>query len=266
MNDNLKQAAEWVRSSKALLIFSGAGISAESGIPTFRDDGGFWDKFPPDYFATWNGLIKTAIARPKQLAEFVQAVIEPIATAQPNAAHIAIAEAEKYLPITVITQNIDGLHQEAGSKIVYEIHGSILEVKEISGNKISSITRKELKTISQGISKAKESYFTHLHLFRDLGKLIGINQRGIYHPNVVLFGDLLSEPARTLAWEAVVKTDCLIQIGCSGVVYPASSIPDLAKRGGAKVICIDPNETTGGLWLKGTATEIVPRLFDEAFE
>src|SRR5262249_13626560 len=121
MSHQLARAADWIRSCTRLLIFTGAGISAESGIPTFRDDGGFWQQFPPEHFATWRGLLNTAAFRPRQFAEFLHAVIAPIASSRPNAAHLAIAAAENSLDIQIVTQNIDGLHQDAGSMCVYEI-------------------------------------------------------------------------------------------------------------------------------------------------
>ena len=104
-------------------------MSAESGIPTFRDDGGFWQRFPVEQFACWDGIVRTAIRRPRELAEFAYEVIEPIAGAQPNAGHLAIEQLERHTKVTVITQNIDGLHQAAGNTTVHEIHGSLSQIR-----------------------------------------------------------------------------------------------------------------------------------------
>src|SRR5262245_20836454 len=139
--DSLKQAAEQIRTARRLVVFTGAGVSAESGIPTFRDDDGFWQRFPPEQFARWDGLLQTAAVRPAQLAEFFQAVLEPIGTARPNAAHLTIANLERLTPVTVITQNVDGLHQAAGSSRVREVHGSFFQVVSLHGRAIRTLTR-----------------------------------------------------------------------------------------------------------------------------
>ena len=124
--DPMAQADDWLRRAGKVVVFTGAGASAESGVPTFRDDAGFWQEFAPEEFAHWKGLLATALVRPRRLAEFVYAVLGPIAAAEPNAGHRAIASLEKHANVTVVTQNIDGLHQEAGSRRVLEVHGSLL--------------------------------------------------------------------------------------------------------------------------------------------
>ena len=113
-------------------FFTGAGVSAESGVPTFRDQDGFWNRFPPARFAHWAGLERLIQEEPLLIAEFISEFVRPIVMAQPNAAHRAIADLEKLdKDVTVVTQNIDGLHQTAGSSHVVEIHGSLFEVIEV---------------------------------------------------------------------------------------------------------------------------------------
>src|SRR5262249_50413141 len=112
--DNLITATLALRKAKRVVVFTGAGISAESGIPTFRDSDGFWQRFPPERFASWSGLLQTALTNPRSVAEFVLNVIEPIAAAQPNAGHQAVAELARRVQTTVVTQNIDALHQASG--------------------------------------------------------------------------------------------------------------------------------------------------------
>src|SRR5215469_11640115 len=121
-----------LRKARRVVVFSGAGISADSGIPTFRDADGFWQRFPPERFATWGGLLDTALTEPRSVAEFVLNVVEPIAKAETNAGHLAVAQLDRRVETTVVTQNIDGLHQAAGSQDVLEIHGSLLEVVDAS--------------------------------------------------------------------------------------------------------------------------------------
>lgn len=267
LDAQLKEAAAWIKSAKQLLVFTGAGVSAESGIPTFRDDHGFWREFPPNYFATWNGLMATAIFRPRRFAAFVQAVIEPIADAQPNAAHIAVATAEQHLSITVVTQNIDGLHQEAGSTSVHEIHGSFLEITTRPGGRRSLIERRELRSIGSSLKRATRSFLVLPRVMIALRQIFGLGRRGIRHPNLVLFGDLLAEPAWTSALKAAQNADCVIQIGCSGLVWPAATLPARARAAGARIIAIDPQkvDVDSDIWLQGTAAEVVPKLFTAAF-
>lgn len=265
MDAQLLEAASWIRLARQLLVFTGAGISAESGIPTFRDDQGLWREFPPNQFATWNGLIATAVFRPRRFAAFVQAVIDPIANAQPNAAHVAIAAAEQHLTITVVTQNIDGLHQEAGSTCVHEVHGSFLEITTRPGRRRSLIERRELKVISSSLAKARLSSFVLPSAMRALRQVFGFGRHGIRYPNLVLFGDWLAEPAWSNALKAAQTADCVVQIGCSGIVWPAATLPDRARAAGAKIIAIDPTRADGDIWLQGKATEVVPMLFTAAF-
>src|SRR5262249_27101812 len=98
----LEEAAALLRRAKRLVVFTGAGVSAESNIPTFRNEGGLWTDFPPEQFARWPGLLKCAASNPRRLAEFLIAVFGPVAAARPNPAHAAIAELEAHLPTVVI--------------------------------------------------------------------------------------------------------------------------------------------------------------------
>ena len=151
--NSLSLAASWLRSAREVVVFTGAGVSAESGIPTFRDDEGFWQHFPVDEFATWKGLVRTAMRQPRRLAEFIHAVLQPIAAAKPNAGHRAIAEMEKHIGVTVVTQNIDNLHQEAGSTIVHEIHGSLFEVVTRRGRFVGLLLRRQLLQIAESLNR-----------------------------------------------------------------------------------------------------------------
>ena len=162
MSDPIAEAARRLRGSRRLLVFTGAGISAESGIPTFRDDEGFWNRFPPERYATWQGLVSTALRRPHEFAEFVHAVIEPIARAVPNAAHRALAAAEKHVPMVVATQNVDGLHQDAGSSVVHEIHGSFFEVVYRSGRRRRLLQRNDLLKVAEQLQRVRQIGRAHV--------------------------------------------------------------------------------------------------------
>src|SRR5947209_6807546 len=197
------KAVRWLRSAKKLVIFTGAGISAESGIPTFRDEGGFWRDFPPDQFATWRGLVKSAAVEPAKLIEFLLAVIEPIARAEPNPAHHAIVRLAQARSTTVITQNVDGLHQEAGSALVREIHGLFFEIANSGGSKLHRISRAELLQVVDRLKTVRRGPMKLLRLARAVRPILGLSARGIRRPNLVLFGDAMAEPQWSLAKEDV---------------------------------------------------------------
>jgi NAD-dependent deacetylase len=266
MDYDFEQAAEWVRSARELVVFTGAGISAESGIPTFRDNAGLWQEFPPEHFATWHGLLRTAVLRPREFTRFVHAVIEPIAKAAPSPAHRAIAEAEKHVRVTVITQNIDRLHQEAGSTIVHDIHGSLFEICTRGGRFRALVSRRDLQSTADSLRKASRGRCVLPRALFAMRHLIGIGLKGIYSPNLVMFGDAMAEPAWTKALDASRNCDCMIQIGCSGTVLPAASLPHEARASGARLISIDLDDAYGDISLTGRAAEIVPALFEKAFE
>lgn len=266
MDYQFQQAVEVLRASRHVVVFTGAGVSAESGIPTFRDDEGFWRRFPIDQFGNWKGLLKTAFTEPRRLAEYVSCVLGPIAEAEPNAAHRAIAEAgQSACRVTVVTQNIDGLHQRAGSNTVFEIHGTLFSKCGLRGEPRGELSVPQMQRASRRIAAAQYGLFPLLRLLLAMRPLLGVGLRGAYRPALVMFGDALAQPAWGLARRAVEDCDCLVQIGTSGVVYPAAALPDLAATVGAATIAIDPEPTSADLWLQGPASEIVPRLFGEAF-
>ncbi|QDV76143.1 SIR2 family NAD-dependent protein deacylase [Botrimarina mediterranea] len=266
MNEEFERAIEALRRAEHVVVFTGAGVSAESGIPTFRDDEGFWRRFPMDQFGTWRGLVRTAREEPKRLAEFVRCVIEPIAEAQPNAAHLAIAAAEASgVRLTVVTQNIDRLHQRAGSSTVFELHGSLYERCGGKRQPRGVVTTPQLQRICARLRKAERGWLPLLRTVLALRPILGIGLRGVYKPALVLFGDAMAQPAWSLSRRAAEGCDCLLQIGTSGVVYPAAMLPEDASLAGAKIISIDPEQQLADIWLKGTACEVVPRLFEAAF-
>jgi len=264
-SDPLKLAASYLRSAREVVVFTGAGVSAESGVPTFRDDEGFWQHFPVEQFATWNGLVNTAIRQPRRFAEFIHAVLQPIAVAKPNAAHRSIADLEKHVGVTVVTQNIDTLHQEAGSTIVHEIHGSLFEVVTRRGRFVQLLSRRELSQMADRLDRARRGVLVLPRTLLAIRPLAGLGFRGLHLPRIVLFNDAMAEPAWTKALEVVQRCDCMIQVGTSGMVMPAAMLPREAKAAGAKVITIDPNEGDGDIWLRGTAATVLPELVRTAF-
>lgn len=266
MTGNLTLAADILRNARHVAIFTGAGVSAESGIATFRDADGFWQRFPTEEFANWAGLLKVAALHPRRFAEFLLAVLEPVAVAQPNSAHHAIADLERHVNVTVMTQNIDGLHQAAGSTVVKEMHGTLFElVSATTGRFLRLIPREELWGIVAEIRAASESRLISVKLPAAIRPIFGPGEGGLHRPNLVLFGDAMAEPAWSQSLEAARECDVLLTVGTSGVVYPAATLPIEAKATGAMVIQIDPTEPGGDIWLQGTATQVVPELVRGAF-
>jgi NAD-dependent deacetylase len=254
-----------LRKAHRVVVFTGAGVSAESGIPTFRSADGFWQRFPPEQFARWNSLTRMLLTNRRRVAEFILNVLEPISLAEPNRGHLAIAEIERRVPTTVVTQNIDGLHQSAGSKNVCEIHGSLFEVVDIAtGKLVHRFERDDLIAISHSLRSYVDRRLSFLSLISALRRQYPFDWRNRNRPNLVLFGDSLAEPAWTRATEAITECDLLLSIGTSGFVYPAATLPARAEAAGATIVYIGP-QPNPGCWLEGSAAEILDKLVSAAF-
>lgn len=259
---SIDAVAPIVRDARHVVVFTGAGMSAESGIPTFRDDDGFWQRFPVEEFACWNGILRTALRKPRALAEFAHEVIGPIATAEPNAGHLAIETLEHQTRVTVVTQNIDALHQAAGNTTVHEIHGSLFEVVSLKGKFRTLLSRRQLERIARRVKRSRSGIFVLARLLLALRPWLGLGLRGLHRPKLVLFGDAMAQPDWSMASSAARDCDCLIQVGCSGVVWPAATVPMEAKEAGATIIAIDPKPTQADHWIKGNAAEVLPKLVE----
>ena len=260
-----RQAARWLRGAGEVVVFTGAGASAESGIATFRDEGGVWEEFPPEQFGHWAGLLRAAALRPRELARFALAVLEPIALATPNEGHRAIAEMERHTGVTVITQNIDELHTEAGSTVVHEIHGSLFEIVTLRGRFVRLITRREMLDVVESLRRATRRRISLGRLLSAIRPILGLGARGMHRPNVVMFGQPMAEPDWGLAQRAARACDCMITVGTSGMVMPAAALPLEASSAGAKLIRVDPEEGFGGIWLPGPSATVLPALVEAAF-
>ncbi len=265
--DELAVAAGWLRAARKVVVFSGAGASAESGIPTFRDPDGLWAHFPPEQFATPDGLREIAERSPRRAAEFVHALLQPIADAEPNPGHLAVAALQKHAHTTVVTQNIDGLHQEAGSHEVKEIHGSVFQVVSDRGEPLRRITRSELCQVVACLAAVLRGEAVDLAAVLDAVKpILGMEAGRIYRPSLVLFGEPMAEPDWSEAFAAAEDCDCLITVGTSGVVYPAAMLPEVATSSGGKVVHIGPERGFGDVWLRGVSGLLLPQLLRAAFE
>jgi NAD-dependent deacetylase len=255
----LETAAGWLRNAERVVAFTGAGVSAESGIPTFRDAGGVWDEFDPAVFGTTSGLMQVAATRPAELARFMLGVIEPIAKAEPNAGHRALTR----LASVVITQNVDGLHQEAGSETVWEIHGSLLKIVGANGAHVRTLTRDDLVEMAAQLHASMQGVLKLPRVLSAISPMLGLGAGLVHRPNVVMFGESLVEPDFTRSSEASARCDAMLLVGTSGEVWPANQLPVEAERNGAKLIGVGPEEIEADVWLLGNAGDVLPRLLDK---
>jgi NAD-dependent deacetylase len=244
-----------------IVVFSGAGVSAESGVPTFRDPNGLWEEFPPEQFANWNGILNLMVVDPVRVAQFLVALLRPILLAQPNAAHLAIADLEKKgKAVIVVTQNIDRLHQRAGSTTVLEVHGTIFEVGYIGSEDTTVVSFEMMNGVLRALEHLCLQQCTEADLMDAVSPLAGRTAQGLYLPRVVLFGDDLPRTVWANATSAVSNCDCMIVVGTSQLVWPAASLPNLAKASGATIIGVGPDPIESDVWLRGSAGALLPQL------
>lgn len=234
----MDQVRAWLAAARRLLVTTGAGISAESGIPTFRGPGGLWRRFRAEDLATPEAFRHD----PKLVWEWYDWRRGLIAQATPNAGHLALVEMEQRQDhFHLITQNVDGLHQRAGSQRVIELHGNIWKLR---------------CTACGTESLNLETPLPQLPPRCPCG--------GMLRPGVVWFGEDLPRTALEMAWSAAEQGDLMLVVGTSGLVYPAAALPDIARRHGAKIVEINPDPTPlsdrADLSLRGTAAQILPRL------
>jgi NAD-dependent deacetylase len=243
-----------------VVAFTGAGVSVESGIPTFRDPGGIWDRFDPSEFGTWDGLARLAMGRPDQLAEFLIELRRVFAAARPSLGHTALARLEaEGLVEAVITQNVDGLHREAGSRRVLEIHGSFTRTVCLACGVRRPIGREEfLADLDRSILGLRTAFIPSLASLLPRCEVCD----GPTRPDFVAFGEAVQDfdEARALAAGARV----LLVVGTSGEVYPAAELPALTSGSGGTVVEVGPGptEVPADLRLVGDAGEVLSALVE----
>ena len=205
---------------KKLVVLTGAGVSAESGITTFRDSNGLWENFKVEDVASIEGWY----ANPKQVLDFYNARRAQLADVKPNAAHRAIAELENEYDVTVVTQNVDNLHERAGSTRIIHLHGELTKVRPEN-------TYNEMDGFSE------ESVFDIGTDHINMGDLApnGVQLR----PHIVWFGEAV--PKINLAIDAVEAADILLIVGTSLQVYPAAGLYAYAKSD-TPIYIIDPKD------------------------
>jgi NAD-dependent deacetylase len=242
MDATAKEAARRLAGVRRLVVLTGAGVSKESGIPTFREaQDGLWAQYDPMEMASQEGFLRN----PKLVWAWYEQRFGMVLSAQPNAGHRAIVELERLFPsVSVVTQNIDGLHQAAGSSHVVELHGNIHRYKCLSG---------------------RHTDFTLADFADQAEKPPRCPKCGdIIRPDVVWFGEYLPASVVQEAYEASLRCEAMLVVGTSGAVQPAASLPFLAARAGATVIDVNPEQdevaVMADLFLKGKGGRILPQL------
>jgi len=244
--EKIGRVAHMIAGAKHIVVFTGAGVSTESGIPDFRSPGGLWTKFDPEDF-TIDKFLADPETRRKQWRFLLSGDL--LKDARPNAAHKAIAELETLGRLDcVITQNIDDLHQKAGNDPgrVYELHGNI----------------KWIRCVDCGSSSPLETILKETGVSQEM-PVCGLCG-GILKPDVIFFGEALPvETLREATWHAN-HCDLLIVVGSSLVVYPAAYMPLYAKQSGAKLVIVNmtptPSDRIADVVIRASAGEVMERM------
>lgn len=227
-----------IRKARRVSVLTGAGVSAESGIPTFRGAGGIWEKYDFNKLATPHGFMEN----PELAWDWYQLRQREMMKAQPNEAHLVIAEMEDHFPsFAVLTQNIDGFHRRAGSRNIVELHGNIWR----------------MRCVRDGTIVELDSPVEHIPPLCQCGSIM--------RPDVVWFGEPLPSEAIEAASTVARESDVMFVVGTSAIVYPAAALPALTKSAGGLVVevNVEPTPVTAyaALTLFGPAGEVLPAFW-----
>jgi NAD-dependent deacetylase len=231
---------ERFRRAKRVVVITGAGISAESGVPTFRGSNGLWRRYRAEDLATPQAFQ----GDPRLVWEWYDWRRRLISGKEPNAGHLAIAEMEDlFEEFLLITQNVDGLHRKAGSTKLIEIHGNIWKVRCMAEGKVFPNKEVPLREIPPRC---------------DCSALL--------RPDVVWFGESLSETDLADSYTVLKECDCLLVVGTSAVVQPVASFPTIARNGGAFIVEVNVEPTPISGWVDesilGKSGQVLPRLVE----
>jgi NAD-dependent deacetylase len=257
-SDAFRRARSLVDASSRLVVFSGAGISAASGVPTFRDAGGLWRNHDPMQLATPQAFQRN----PAMVWAWYAWRRNLVAACQPNAAHHAIADrAGTHPPLTVVTQNVDGLHQRAGDHSVLALHGSLF-VTRCTG---CHHERDESRTwTSVGAHHWPSDVGTPSCTGADPPPPRCTRCGAIERPGVVWFGESLPQSIWRAAESAVQTADLLLVVGTSATVYPAAGLVEMGRACGCAIIVVNPDVTahadSADVHLQASAHDILPEL------
>jgi NAD-dependent deacetylase len=235
----LDQAAALLRGATRVAVLTGAGVSAESGVPTFRGGGGLWEGQPVEQVATPEAFLDD----PERVWRFYEQRRRNLLAVRPNPAHGVLARWQEQFPrYTLITQNVDGLHQEAGAREVLELHGNIWRVR------------------CAGCGCERLERTVPLPELPPRCAACGALER----PAVVWFGEMLPQDVLAQAWEAAERAQVLVVVGTSAVVYPAAGLLEVTARHGGTVVEVNPEPSAlafiAAIALRGPAGDVLPRL------
>ncbi len=243
MTSQIQQAADLLSKARNAVALTGAGISVESGIPPFRGKGGVWEKFDPMEYAHIHAFLNNP---EKVWREFLALLKETLDHAAPNDAHKGLAHLESMgFLSTIITQNIDGLHQAAGNTDVIEFHGTFATYRCMKCE--CRCPNKEIE-LSQMPPRCRCG--------------------GIFRPECVFFGEMIPPHLLWRSEQVASECDLMLVIGTSAIVQPAAMMPIIAKESGAKIIEINAERTpltdpVSDVFIEGKAGEIISRILDE---
>jgi NAD-dependent deacetylase len=234
-----------IQEAQKVIALTGAGISCESGIPDFRSPGGLWTRYDPFKYATFDSFMRD----PADFWFMARELVPLLENADPNAAHQALHELEEMGKLAaVITQNIDYLHQRAGSSLVLEVHGTYH-----SGHCLTckaSFELEEMKELTEGQTKVPACP----------------SCEGVIKPDVVFFGEPLDTDTLSRSCELALEADLMLVIGCSLEVVPAASLPQYTKKNGGKLIFFNvtpsPYDTMADMVCLGPAGQTLPKVVE----
>uniref|UniRef100_UPI0032180F20 SIR2 family NAD-dependent protein deacylase n=1 Tax=uncultured Draconibacterium sp. TaxID=1573823 RepID=UPI0032180F20 len=245
MQTLIKAVAKEIKKSKYTIAFTGAGISVESGVPPFRGEHGLWNKYNPEVLD-----LGYYLNHAEDCWGYIREIFyDFFANAQPNKAHFVLAEMEqKGLLKSVVTQNIDNLHFEAGNKVVHEFHGNSKKLKCLKCGKVYDASEIDFEALPPRC----------------------VNDNEILKPDFIFFGEGIPPEAYSNSFADAEKAEVCLVIGSTGEVTPASYVPRTAKQAGATIIEINPEESSftnsiTDFHLKGKASEIMEKLALELF-
>jgi NAD-dependent deacetylase len=239
---SLETVQSWLQQARHIAVLTGAGVSAESGVPTFREaQTGYWAQFRPEDMATEQGFR----AHPQRVWDWYQHRRDLLTGAQPNAGHAALARYQQLHPgrLTLITQNVDGLHQRAGSAGVLCLHGDIFTTRWLDTPRPCC----EAGAVDDGGRPPRCSHCGNLR-----------------RPGVVWFGESLPSSTLEAAQQAASACQVFLVVGTAGAVYPAAGLAQIARHAGARVAIINPApsalDDVAHVRLRGTAATLLPAL------
>ncbi|MEN6371937.1 MAG: NAD-dependent deacylase [Armatimonadota bacterium] len=237
-----------LQSAKRVFVFTGAGISKESGLPTFRDDDGLWKKYDPMTLATLEAFTKD----PVRVWNMYLMRHRQICEAQPNPAHITLARMEEYYPEYLLsTQNVDDLHERAGSRRMVKLHGDAMQMRCMDCGRVFDLRNRS---------------FPDEFTVETLPKCAGCD--GICRPNIVWFGELVPQEPMMKSIESSANCELMLIVGTSGEVSGGYGFAQYARANGAIIVDVNPSQSNltqyASFWISEPAGKALPELFKKA--